>query len=60
MNLRMKANNLKQINLLKFRYIVLEGLVNAGRFQDHYVKKWNIPKPNKLFDIIDTKLTRNE
>lgn len=42
-------------HLLKFRYLVLEGLINAPRFQDNFVRKWEMPKPNKLFDIIDTK-----
>ncbi|CAH1106826.1 unnamed protein product [Psylliodes chrysocephalus] len=49
-----KAFEAEHYHLLKFRYLVLEGLINAPRFQDHFVRKWEMPKPNKLFDIIDT------
>lgn len=40
--------------ILKYRYIVLEGLVNASEIQSHFMQKWNM-EANKVFDIIDTK-----
>lgn len=41
--------------LTKYRYIVLEGLINSAMFQNHYCTKWMCARPNNLFDIIDTK-----
>lgn len=41
--------------ILKYRYIVLEGSSNASELQNHFVKKWGMLYPSKMFDIVDSK-----
>lgn len=41
-------------HIFQYRYIVLEGLINASEVQNHFSNKWGADL-NKLFDVIDTK-----